>query len=372
MKNKLTYSLLLAAASCGVALGQTTAYTTPVGYMTVPIPAGGTTVPGQFKLQIGNQGLLPGGGPAYAGAAEAYGVDVTGFFVQDDQGTSWVAGTYGTGPQYSHVVEVTSGPMTGSITYIKSSVATKLYTLDDLSGAGAGATFKVWKTFTIASLLGDPPMASVMGGGTNISDADNFLVLDPMTKSYVIFWYKNGGIGGTGWRANTPPLIPAISNANAPGTSIFPNDGYLIERKQASVGSLVISGAVKPGVTKVRVEGDGTSTVLNVIATQVPVDQIKFKDSNLYTGNAATGVLGSTNISDADNVLIFDADTNKYKIFWYKNGGIGGTGWRVSAVPPIVGLAEDFVIPSTGSVLINRKSGPAFSWTVPAVVVSPQ
>ena len=43
MKTYIPYSLILAAASCGMALGQTTAYTTPVGYVTVNVPAASDT-----------------------------------------------------------------------------------------------------------------------------------------------------------------------------------------------------------------------------------------------------------------------------------------------------------------------------------------
>lgn len=357
-----TYAFLAAAAACGLAYSAETAYTTPVGYITIPLP--GTAGATPQKLQLANQGLLPGDAVAFAGVAESFGSDGGGNFLQDDQGT-WSAGAFVTtgsvGSLVSHLVEITSGSLQGTMTWITSSAANKLYTSDDLTAAGAGASFRVLKTFTVASLLGDPPVASVMGGGGNAGTADNLQILDPTTNVYQTFWYKNSGVGGTGWRS------AGIANVDVPVTAIHPNDGLVILRKQSGDGSLVISGAVKTGNTHVRVEGNVSTTVLNIIANQIPADQLTFGASGLYTGNESTGLKGGGNAGTADNVLLFNAATNAYTTFWYKNSGVGGTGWRATGVAD----PANSVIPSSGAILIQRKNGTSFTWDVPAVNVAP-
>jgi hypothetical protein len=355
MKTQFTFSLL-AAAACGLANAQT-AHTDPVGYLTIPIYGKGT---GTQKLQLANQGLLPGDAVQYVGVAESFGTDGGGNFLQDDEGT-WVSGNYVNGQLVSHLIEITSGSLQGTMTWITSSATDKLYTSDNISSAGTGASFRILKTFTIASLLGNPPTSTVLGGGTTLTAADNLQILDPTTNSYQTFWYKNGGVGGTGWRST------GITNADVPVTAIHPNDGLVFLRKQSSDGSLVITGAVKTTNTKVRVEGDvAKQNVLNIIATTIPVNQLTPANSGLYTGSTSTGLKGGTTLSAADNLLIYDSATNAYTTFWYKNGGVGGTGWRATGVAD----PANYSIPSTAAILIQRKVGASFTWTVPGVTVA--
>lgn len=359
MKPIIPFALLGALLTVGAV---NAASTDPVGYITIPLP-GTTGGAGTQKLQIASPGLLPSDALQFAGAAESFGTDGTGTYLQDDQGT-WAAGAYVNGTRVSHLIEITSGTLQGSTTWIKSSVANKLYTEDNLSAAGAGATYKVLKTFTIASLLGDVPTASVLGGGANLTAADNFQILDPVTNTYTTFWYKSSGVGGTGWRS--PSITDTVGTIVA-STAIYPNDGLIFLRKQSTAGSLVVTGSVKPGQSKVVVEGKTTTTVLNIVATEVPVDQLTFGTSGLYTGDATTGLKGGANATAADNVLIFDATTNSYTTYYYKNAGVGGTGWRTAAGVD----ATAVVIAGTSAPLIQRKSGVSFTWTIPAVSIAP-
>ena len=342
--------------ACGLAQGQTTAYTTPVGYMTIPIP--GTGGGGGSKLQIANQGLLPAG-PAAAGGGAS--VTFAGNVMTD---TAGAFGAFVNAGSNSHLLEITSaGPVQGGLSWITANTSTTITTADNLSSAGAGASYRVWAAYTMASLFGDPPAASTLGGGDSELAADTVQILDPVTNVYTSFYYKNSGKGGTGWRSSDV----AITN---PATyAIHPNDGMVLLRKQSDPGSLVVSGSVKTGNTMVRVEGNPSSTVLNILANQVPVDQITPALSNLYTGNPLTGMKGGDSELAADNLLIFDAAANTYTTFWYKDSGKGGTGWRSSDVA--ISAPENYKFPSAGSLLLQRKSGESFTWVVPSVVVSP-
>jgi len=375
MKQKITYSILAAAAACGMALGQT-AYTTPVGYITIPIPSGGTV--SSPKLQIASQGLLPTDAVLFAGTSDSYGSDVDGTFLADAEGT-WTSDSFvdtSESPNLNnHLIEITSGPLLGTLTWITKTkafvpedlpdpaVPAKIYTYDDISAAGSGATYRVLKAFTISSLLGTVPASSVLGGAANAGDADNFLVFSSSSNSYGTFWYKSSGPGGTGWRSDV------VAGTTAPAkTAIHPNDSALIfVRKQASVGSLVIPGLVKTGVTDVQVVG-GSGTKLNILSAVFPVDQITPANSGLYTGDPNTGLKGAANAGDADNVLIFDATDNSYTTFWYKSSGPGGTGWRSDDLT--IPVAADFTFPSVSGILIQRKNGTDFTWEIPQVEIA--
>ena len=53
MKTHITYSLLAAAAACGMAFGAETAYTTPVGYVSLAVgSAGGNAVPANSDVAV--------------------------------------------------------------------------------------------------------------------------------------------------------------------------------------------------------------------------------------------------------------------------------------------------------------------------------
>lgn len=345
------YTLLAAAAACGLASAAETAYTDPVGYLTIPLP--GTGGVGTSKLQIGSQGLLPGDAIQHASIA----TDVTSTYLEDTAAT-WTASAF-----VGFYVEITSGPLEGTFTKITANTATQVSTEDDISAAGTTPNYRIVKSFTIGSLLGNPPDSAVMQGGSNVGAADNMLILNASTGGYDTIWYKNGGIGGTGWRASS------TGTADAAGNIIAPNDGLVFQRKQSADGALVVTGSVKTTPTDIWVEGDGATTKLSILTLQFPVDELTLDASGLYTGDPATGVKGGTNVGTADNVLIYDATTGGYDTIWYKSGGIGGTGWRASST----GTADagPNIIPAGKAILIQRKAGPTFIWNVPAVTVSP-
>jgi hypothetical protein len=77
---------------------------------------------------------------------------------------------------------------------------------------------------------------------------------------------------------------------------------------------------------------------------------------------------GGDSESTADALLIFNAETNAYTSFWYKNSGKGGTGWQSS--DGSITVPANYEFPSTGALLLQRKAGPAFNWQVPTVNIA--
>lgn len=362
MKPITSFALLSALAS----LAAQGAVTDPVGYLTIPIP--GTGGAGTSRLQIGNQGLLPNG-PALSddGTGVTFGSDGSGNYLEDADG-GWAAGDYVNGTDVSHVLEITNGAdLVGALSWITLTTDTpaRIYTSDDLSAAGAGAGYRVWQTYTMGSLFGNPPVPSTLGGGADSVEADNVQILDPTTNTYTTFFYKDSGKGAIGWQSSDGGIADPANYA------IHPNDGLVLLRKQNDDGSLVISGSVKTGQTSVLVQGDATpgASTLNILANQIPVDQLTPGNSGLYTGDNATGMKGGADSVEADNLLIFDAATNSYTTFWYKDSGKGAIGWQ-SSDGSIADPANE-LLPATGALLIQRKEADSFNWVVPAVTVAP-
>ena len=364
-----TYALLAAAAATGMALGQT-AYTTPVGYVTVPLP-GKATPTSSNRLQIASQQLLPPGATEFAGVAESF----AGNVLSDTQGT-WAAGSYVNAappsgfPAYSHLVEITSGPLTGTLSWITGSAANTITTFDNISAAGPNASYRVVKAFTISSLFGTPPPATALAGSSSAALADTVQIFNSFANSYTTFYYKNAGaVGGTGWRTS------ASNSLDVSSVAIHPTDsGLVITRKQVGDGSVVIAGEVKRGATDVLIRGKAgtgpTNVTLNIVQAPIPVDQLSLGTSGLYTGSPTTGLLGGSSAATADNVLIFNATTNTYTTYYYKNAGaVGGTGWRTSASNSVD--VSSTILPSISAILIQRRGATAtdFTWEIPQVAV---
>ena len=364
---KLTYALILAAAASGLASAQTTAYTTPVGYVTVPIPGKVGTVNG---LQLASQQLLPSGATQFASVATS----IVGHTLTDSTAAwttnAFVSATTPTGfTNHSCLVEVTSGALAGTMTWVTANDATTITTYDDISAAGA-ASYRVIKAFTISTLLAGAadaaPPSTVLGGGTSTT-ADNLLLFNSPNGVYTTFYYKTSGAGGTGWRST------GSTSVNVASVAIHPVDsGLLIVRKQSGAGSLVISGDVKTGVSDVVIRGGGgtgpSTTSLNIIQTPIPVDQITLGGSGLYTGVSTTGVLGGTSTT-ADSVLTYDGTSGVYTTYYYKTSGAGGTGWRSTASTSAD--RSTTVLPSGSAILIQRKSsGTDFTWKIPAANIA--
>jgi hypothetical protein len=307
---------------------------------------------------------LPAGATEFTGTIDS----ITGNVLTDAQGT-WAAGSYinptppSGYPNFSHLVEVTNGPLEGTFTWITASAANTITTYDNISAAGT-ATYRIVKAFTISSLIpGTPPATATFAGGSS-STGDTLLLYNSDAGAYTTFYYKTLGGGGTGWRSTASATIDVASVA------IHPTDsGLLFQRKQSADGELVISGEVKTGVTDVLIRGGGgtgpAATTLNIVQALVPSSSLTLASSGLYTGNSTTGLLGGSS-STADSVLIYNATTKAYTTYYYKTLGGGGTGWRSTASATIDEGAT--VLPSTSAILIQRKSnGVDFTWQIPAL-----
>ena len=326
------------AVASETASAQTTAFTDPVGYITLNVAGTGGT--GSSKLSFAGLGLTR---PVeYQGSAESVGANT----LTDNEAT-WTNDQFN-GSAGAYYVEIASGAGAGT-TYdvTATNAATKTITLaQNLSGAVAGVSFKVRKHWTVGSVFGATNEAGI--GGGNSTTADQILIWDPTTSGYKIYFYQTSGLGGTGWRR-----LGVAGDAG--GAIIYPDDAVIVRRLQNSNVGVVLLGAVKTGPTSVPVSS-GVNFVGNVYAAPLTL-----ADSGIYTGNATTGLAGG-NSTTADQILIWNTATNGYDIYFYQTSGLGGTGWRKLGV---AGDASATPIPVGTSVIVKRNASAGFDWVIP-------
>ncbi|MFO1498795.1 MAG: TIGR02597 family protein [Verrucomicrobiota bacterium] len=267
--------------------------------------------------------------------------------VVTDQDASWTDDQFN-GPADSCYLEITSGPAAGMMSdIVDTSASSKSLTLaDNLSGyLSGGETFKVRKHWTLAKLFGANNEAG-LGGGSFLT-ADQILIYDPVSAQYTTYYYQTSGIGGTGWRSNLS------ATESAAGRKLDLTRGLVIRRKVAGDLNVKICGAVKTGDTYFLVHPG-----LNFAGNVYPVEGLTLGNSQLYTGDPATGLAPGSFVS-ADKVLIYNGAG--YDTYYYQNQGLGGIGWRSSANANVDASAT--VIPGGSSIVIQRnKNKDAFYW----------
>lgn len=280
--------------------------------------------------------------------------EVTSFGVQTitDSGAIWNDNQFngGNGQFY---IEIVSGSHAGLMSDIiaTSASAQTLTTADDLSTyLVGGELFKIRKHRSIGDVFGVNNSAG-LHGGASASTADEVQVFNPVTQTYLRFYYQTSGTGGIGWRSSTDPAT------DASGTTLYLDQGVVVCRKIAGSLSLVLTGAVKIGPTVVPIGAN-----LNLVANMYPAGTLTLASSGLYNADPALGLVGASSVTDADEVEIYSGTT--IEIYYYKTGGAGGTGWRNANNPAANygGLS----IPAGSSIYVLRKNGnAAFNWTVP-------
>ena len=256
--------------------------------------------------------------------------------------------------------EVTNGTTAGLMANVVSTVASdanhggaSTITLDvDLSASltPGTSTFLVRPHWTFATAFGANDSAGLQGS-FSASGADNIQIIDPTTGAANNYYYNTTN---SRWQN----LGNDASNAIIP-----PSAGIVVQRKQTSTVSFVLVGEVKLGQTALTVVGGSSSNNANLIPNPYPLDSVTLANSNLYTGNAASGVVGSFAASGADNVGVLDPTTGVITNYYYNTTN---SRWQT-----LGNDASAFTIPSGASVLITRKSGrPSFFWYVPQPAIS--
>ncbi|WP_395749803.1 TIGR02597 family protein [Prosthecobacter sp.] len=335
-------SLILLPLLASFAQAQVT--TDPVGFVTLTVAGnGGSGQPAYTFTSIGMTNAV-----AYQSTTTSPGGSTT----LTDANSTWADNAYnGASGQITSYVEITSGAAAGTTYDITATTAgTHALTLSQPLSAGvaAGDSYKIRPHWTLASVFGATNQAGLSGGTS--STADTIQVFN--NGGFVVYYYQTSGFGGTGWRQSGAPFVDASS------TVLYPDEGILIARQQSSSVNITISGAVKTGQTSLPVSS-GYTFLGNAYAAAMTL-----ASSNLYTGDANTGLAGGTS-STADQVMFWNG--TGYNVYYYQTSGFGGTGWRLSGAP--FTDASTTSIPA-GAALFVKRTGSAFNWVSPQTPAS--
>lgn len=335
---KLFLFLGLGLLSNGSALfAQSTATTTPVGFISETV-AGGTLASPQLTL-ISPTLTQP---IVFQGTISAIsGTTIT------VSGANWTGGQFnGTNGEY--FVEVFSATKAGALSDITATGTNTVTTADNLTAfVTVGDSIAIRAHVTLDKFLGANNTFGLLASNDG-STADEVWVYDGAT--HAIYWFYDGSLGGAaGWYD---------LNFNPAGSTIIgPHQGVVIKRKAAGAVTIVSTGTVKTGNTLFPVYNG-----LNVLGT-VSAQGLTLDNSGLYSGNSA--LKASNDGSTADEVSIYSINNNvvSHKNYWYYDGSLGGAaGWYDLNFNP----AGSVVITPGSSIVVNRKGGGAFNWTLPS------
>ncbi len=344
---------ILAAIACGFASGQT-AFTNPVGYITVDVPASADTTITPALTRA----------PVYSGTSTAISGD-------DISAAGLTAGAF-VSPNPQCYLKVTSGSLEGMYFPVTANSATAITveagdsTLQAL-GFTSGDSFKVIPYWTLNTLF--PGGAGVGGTSDALAPTDFVLVSDfegtgPNRASGKVYFYCTGDTEldlPAGWYDNADPFAGTVND-----TPIDPSIQYTI---RASAGSqVVVSGEVP--TTKASTEVVTSTNVNdNYLAVPFPID-MSLQDSGLQSVIAAT----SDALAPTEFVFVYDDAAegfNKSAIaaYFYCSGDAEldlPAGWYDNA-DPFAGIVTDNVL-KAGRCFILRKA-PAgdgvLDWSAP-------
>lgn len=330
-----TRSILLGIASLAAGLSSAlaqTAVTDPVGYITVNVAAkaSGAAISAIAPTLVNKV--------EFAGTITA--ISATEITVS---GTPFTASAFApVGGKAKYYVEITSGAGEGAWTNIGGNTTSGLTTVDDMTPfAAVGATIKVRAHTTVAQFFGASNTAGLLSGA-DAGLADEVFFVDASSNQTTGVFYD-----GTGW-------FDADFN-DAAGFPIEPQQGLLVKHKNATAVNFVHVGHVKTGKTMLSIYNG-----LNV--TAIPqATGVTLGASNLFTGNAGTGLASGPDAGVADEVFVYSGGN---AVSYFNDG----TGWFDGDF----NNASTVVLKEGTAAVIKRKgAGVDFPWVAPKQDVAP-
>ena len=298
MKTYLPYSFILAAAASGMAFGAETAYTTPVGYVSL----GDTTV-GQPAVKAKTDAFVTM--PLYRAAEYSGLVSAVAGNVITFGGTpgftanQWVSATT---PYEVHVEDGSVAGFTAAIspTSDATSVTIIMPPGESLAGLIAGNRVTIRKAWTLSTAFPSLPSGSqviVFGSKVGIN-----VLSDAIYETDGATWFDTD----------------TFDSADA--VILYPNEGFKLRSPSATpITSVVISGEVPVSKSRTVLQKyNATKGQDNLIGYMSPVDEIigvsglgTTSGDQLIAWNASTAGYNklSSTILEFDGVDWFDTDT---------------------------------------------------------------
>ncbi len=327
---------------------QTTATTTPVGFVTMSIAGNGGS--GQPAYTFASLGVV---NPIVWQST----ITSVGTTTITDSSATWANNAYNSttaGAPPTHFMEILSGSAAGTrfdivTTAAANSPANPTLTLATASLSAAGVTvgmsYAIRPHWTIANAFGTGASLALTGGTSLTADQVQLF----RSGGYLSYYYQTSGRGlQNAWVQNGNATVDASA------TVIYPDDGIVIARNQTAGVNVVLSGAVKTGQTSIPVQ-TGYSLLGNVYSAGMTLGT-----SNLFTNDPATGMAGGSSIS-ADQVMFWNG-TGFVSYYWQTSGrGLQNT-WVQNGNATVD--ASTTPIP-VGTALFIQRFGVPFQWIAP-------
>jgi hypothetical protein len=321
MKTYIPYSLILAAASVGMAFGAETAYTSPVGYNTSTLSQGFNAL--GLTLQT----------PSLA----------SGNFETITSTTVTDAGvTYAPISGQTYILEIKTGSLAGAIFEVPASgisgstITIATVPVTDLLALGLTSadtyTLRIAPTletiFTLTGLAGGGVLTAALSSGT----ADIVWVPNG-SGGYVQYYLRSGA---------SPEFRNVATNTAAPNVPLIYSDGFFVQKKGTTPAALTVSGEVKKGATtSIAVQG------FNLVGSVAPAGL------NLFNAGLETSLTAALSVGTADVVWVQNASLT-YTQYFRRSGS--GAGWRVSGSAVTLTQSEAEAVSLSYGFLIQRKA----------------
>lgn len=333
-----TYALLAVAAACGVASAQTSATTTPVGYITHTI----NNAAGAESLTLIGPSLIQPTEFAGAAAASPSGKTIT------------FAGGVPTTLGSSYVLEISNGNQEGWWSTVTSSTANSITVNDDFpAGLAADVKISVRKHNTLRTFLGSNAAGLTPFDG--VSQADEVQIISasqpgqPLT-SYSFVPASVSGEAQDSW-------YDLGSSTNADNVVIEPGTSVLVKQFGSSNKTFTSVGEVKISKTQFDVF-PGLNFIANPVAVGATLNGLGF-NSQLNTFDGAN--------TDADEVQVIGASGGLTAYAALDASlGLGSTMYNLGDSSD----AGAVVVPEgTGALIKRAATKPATTITLPGTVV---
>jgi uncharacterized protein (TIGR02597 family) len=361
MKTKITYSLLAAAAACGFAQAQT-AYTVPVGYVSLVTPANSditispsldraTELQTSVVSALGSTLTIKAAGVTLNQYAYSAGVQPKTYFVRSVSGGGSLPG------QYQTILSNTATDGNGEITL----------TLESSLAVSAPSTVAIAPYWTLNTLF---PAGAGVGSTNDPGEVTSYLLRQDQASTglnrapnTLYFYFADPGGEVSGWY-NNDDLGAGPQNDQV----IYPDEFYLIRNLTGSPVTATLTGtvpSVAPATNLIQAASDNDNYLANPVPVDQTLEETGLRQSGAYTPTSDPGEVVDyvllyddlgTGINKAPSkVYFYFADPGQEVSGWYDNDDLGA------------GPQTGKLVKAGNGIIVRKKGGTpgGFLWSNP-------